>query len=189
MLTHSSRCPLCREHFGTILELVEEAPEETTEQDIQISKTDQVLALIDTILRANNTKIVVFSHYKHLLNSVVAQLERSAYSHFNGSTTARQRSKELASFTTGAKRVLLLSVRSSGCGLNLQCASHIILTEPFINKELEQQCVHRVQRDVFAQKTVEIHKLIVKNTIEETIEGMQRISRALCRQDYQNLLQ
>jgi SNF2 family DNA or RNA helicase len=94
------------------------------------------------------------------------QVQRS---YIHGSTPQKKRAREIDTFVhaeSGA--VIFLSVRSAGCGLNLQSASDAIMMEPLLNKGLEKQCVGRINRIGRVGRPT-VHRLYLSGTIEQRI--------------------
>lgn len=67
---------------------------------------------------------------------------------FDGSLDDEVRAEHLRDLNMPLRepRVLLVSARSGGTGLNITGASHLILTEPFWNPGLEEQVIGRLHR-------------------------------------------
>ncbi|KAI3013477.1 hypothetical protein CBS147347_11563 [Aspergillus niger] len=74
--------------------------------------------------------------------------------------------------------VLLVSLQAGNAGLNLTCASEVILLDPFWNPYVEDQAVGRVYR-LGQQRPVHVHRILVKKTIEDRILALQRAKRQL----------
>ncbi|PHJ18946.1 swi2 snf2-containing protein [Cystoisospora suis] len=64
--------------------------------------------------------------------------------------------------------VLLLSTQLGAHGLDLSCASHILLPDPPTDPNVEQQVISRAHR-MGALKDVHVEVFILKDTVEETI--------------------
>ena len=61
-------------------------------------------------------------------------------------------------------------MRSGACGINLHCATDVILVEPSLNEGLEDQAIGRVHRMGQRQEgDVYVHHLVLLGTIEERI--------------------
>lgn len=75
-------------------------------------------------------------------------------------------------------RVLLISLKAGGVGLNLTCASVIIMTDPWWNFAVEDQAMDRVHR-LGQLRDVEVYRLIVRNSVEERLLALQEKKRSL----------
>ena len=65
-------------------------------------------------------------------------------------------------------RVLILGFKCGNAGINLQCATHVILNEPFWNQSLEQQAIARAYRKGQTEK-VYAYRMLTKSSIDERI--------------------
>lgn len=69
-------------------------------------------------------------------------------------------------------QILLVSLTAGGIGLNLTCANHVILLDPWWNSAIEEQAIDRVYR-LGQTKPVEVHRLIMDDSIENWIWKMK----------------
>lgn len=127
-------------------------------------------------------KCVIVSQWTSMLDIVAIHLkeEEIEYHLIAGSTKVDDRQKFAHDFNTnedGAK-VMLLSLKAGGVGLNLIGASHLFLMDLHWNPALERQACDRIHR-VGQKKDVVIHKFICKNTIEEKINELQNIKNRI----------
>ena len=72
----------------------------------------------------------------------------------------------------------LISLKAGVTGLNLTAASNVIHYDPWWNVSAQNQATDRAHR-LGQEKTVQVFKLFVKNTIEEKIERLQQRKRDL----------
>jgi len=78
-------------------------------------------------------------------------------------------------------RVLLMSLRAGGIGLNLQAASSVVLFDRWWNPALEEQAINRAHR--FNRKNVlHVFRFTVINSIEEKIVRVLEKKTALFEQ-------
>lgn len=90
-----------------------------------------------------------------------------------GSQPVEQRVKTLHSFNHEKElRVLLMSLKAGGEGLNLQVANYVFLMDPWWNPASELQAIQRAHR-IGQTKEVYAKRFITKNTIEERIIELQ----------------
>jgi len=76
------------------------------------------------------------------------------------------------------RKVLVLSLKAGGQGLNLQSASYVFHFDRWWNPAVEQQATDRVHR--FGQrKPVFVHSLICTGTLEERIDALLDSKREL----------
>ena len=70
-------------------------------------------------------------------------------------------------------RVLLMTLKTGGVGLNLTVADTVFIFEPWWNKAAEEQAINRLHR--FGQKAkVHSYSIITRDTIEEKILQLQK---------------
>ncbi|CCX12492.1 Similar to Uncharacterized ATP-dependent helicase C582.10c; acc. no. Q10332 [Pyronema omphalodes CBS 100304] len=74
--------------------------------------------------------------------------------------------------------VLLCSLRCGALGLNLTCASRVVILEPYWNPFIEEQAIDRVHR-IGQTSDVVIYKLTIVNSVEERILKLQDAKRML----------
>jgi SNF2 family DNA or RNA helicase len=64
-----------------------------------------------------------------------------------------------------------------GVGLNLTCANHVILCEPWWNPFAEEQAMDRAHR-IGQTRPVRVVRLAIANTVEERVMKLQEDKRA-----------
>lgn len=67
---------------------------------------------------------------------------------------------------------------AGNAGLNLVAASRVIILDPFWNPYIEMQAIDRAYR-IGQLKPVEVHRILVKGTVEDRILELQERKRAL----------
>jgi SNF2 family DNA or RNA helicase len=100
------------------------------------------------------------------------------YYYLDGSTKAEERIKLVNSFNGGEKDVFLISLKAGGTGLNLTGADMVIHYDPWWNPAVEEQATDRAYR-IGQKNSVQVCKLITKNTIEEKIYALQQKKREM----------
>ena len=128
-----------------------------------------------------NTKSVVFSQFTSFLDLISPQLSRHSINHlrFDGTMSQKIRSGVLRSFNAenasdpSAPRVLLLSLRAGGVGLNLTAANRVFMMDPWWSFAVEAQAIDRVHRMGQTQK-VEVIRFVVKESIEGKMLRVQQ---------------
>merc|ERR1719198_1871977 len=92
---------------------------------------------------------------------------------FRGGMTMQARDDALKAFNSDpSMRVILISLKAGGEGLNLQIANHVFLLDPWWNPACELQAIQRAHR-IGQTKEVRAVRFITKNTIEEKIVALQ----------------
>ena len=91
-----------------------------------------------------------------------------------GDMALSERRTVLNQFKTDPEiKVILLSLKAGGEGLNLQEASHVFLLEPWWNPAVELQAIHRAYR-IGQKREVHATRFITKGTIEERMHEIQK---------------
>lgn len=123
-------------------------------------------------------KIVIFSQWTSMLEHIATEIDAQA-ALFHGKMNAAERRATLERFNNDPDlKVLLVSLKSGGCGLNLIAANHVILTEPYFNVAEEKQAIDRVYR-IGQTRDVTIHKLFVPGTIESWMHQLQKLKSTI----------
>jgi SNF2 family DNA or RNA helicase len=86
----------------------------------------------------------------------------------HGSLTLPRRAEMVEQFQAGEFPVFLISLKAGGTGLNLTKATHVIHFDRWWNPAVENQASDRAWR-IGQERTVQIHRLISKGTLEERI--------------------
>jgi len=117
-------------------------------------------------------KLVIVSNYTSTLD-VVAGLcacRGVAFLRLDGSTASERRAALVAAFNRPAhpSRVLLLSSKAGGVGLNLVGANRLVLVDVDWNPATDRQAMARVWRDGQAKRCA-IYRLSLSGTLEEKV--------------------
>ncbi|PSR85776.1 SNF2 family N-terminal domain-domain-containing protein [Coniella lustricola] len=146
------------------------------------AKTQKIMSILQTI-RANNMgeKTLVFSLWPSFLDLLEIPIGEAdlSYRRFDGSMNATDRDDAVGAFMTKPDiKILLLSLTAGNAGLNLTAATQVIICEPFWNPYTEEQAIGRAHR-LGQNKEVTIHRVLIKNTVEDRILRLQNRKRAL----------
>ncbi|MGI9107740.1 MAG: SNF2-related protein [Pyrinomonadaceae bacterium] len=135
-----------------------------------------------TTLHAEGHKALVFSQFVKMLKLIQAELKkrRVPFAYLDGQT--RDRQERVDAFQEDASvPFFLISLRAGGVGLNLTAADYVIHVDPWWNPAVEMQATDRTHR-IGQSKPVFVHKLIVRDSVEEKILQLQERKRALVTQ-------
>jgi SNF2 family DNA or RNA helicase len=144
-------------------------------------KARLLLTLLQEIL-ANREKVLVFSQYVETLACIEAiirgELGEAALV-YHGGLSQKTRSAVIDAFQTeSASRILLVSLKAGGLGLNLTAASRVIHYDLWYNPAVENQATDRAFR-IGQTRTVFVHRFITRNSFEERIDAMLTSKREL----------
>lgn len=144
------------------------------------SKLNIVKELVEEASESGK-KILLFSQFTSVLKKIEEDFKDSGvnYLYLDGATSAKDRVERVKEFNENDDiKVFLISLKAGGVGLNLTSASLVIHFDPWWNPSIEDQATDRAHR--FGQKnTVEVIKLVAKDTIEEKIILMQEDKKEL----------
>ncbi len=147
--------------------------------DGRSGKLERLLELLEQIPEGD--KALVFTQYPGFDRLVPHLAERlgTSVGFFHGRLNARQREHLLEEFAAeDGPRVLVISIRAGGRGLNLPAANHVFHFDRWWNPAVEQQATDRAHR--FGQrKPVFVHSLICTGTLEERIDALLDSKREL----------
>ncbi|KAG8176340.1 hypothetical protein JTE90_003302 [Oedothorax gibbosus] len=141
---------------------------------VKSTKIKKLFEMLEDISEQSNNadKSVIVSQWVSMLNIVKFHLEEDgiAYHMIAGSTKAEDRQKASDDFNTNpdGPKVMLLSLKAGGVGLNLIGGNHLFLLDLHWNPALERQACDRIHR-VGQHKEVSIHKFVCRGTVEEKI--------------------
>ncbi|MGI9028918.1 MAG: DEAD/DEAH box helicase [Ilumatobacteraceae bacterium] len=136
-------------------------------------KLDRFDELLEHILEGDD-QLLVFTQFRAmglLLRQHLLTRFGLAVPFLEGSVSAAGRAAMVDRFQSGGDRMLLVSLRAGGTGLNLTAASRVLHYDRWWNPAVEDQATDRAWR-IGQQRTVMVHKLVTEGTIEERIAGV-----------------
>jgi SNF2 family DNA or RNA helicase len=157
-----NQCPMCRTvaEIGGINFIGNDTRQFTS------TKNTEILRLINT----TGEKFIIFTQFKKLIKTIIQLLYSNGINVMQYSDFATS-SQDVKDNT----QVIVLSSNSNASGIDLSFIHNVIIMEPFENyvygKEIEKQIIGRVHRINQVCK-VNVYRLIIRNTIEETIYSM-----------------
>jgi SNF2 family DNA or RNA helicase len=142
-------------------------------------KLDMLAEIVEDAVGSGH-RILLFSQFTGMLSIIKNQLEAQNvdYYYLDGATKAEERIKLVNSFNGGNKEIFLISLKAGGTGLNLTGADMVIHYDPWWNPAVEDQATDRAYR-IGQKNSVQVCKLITKNTIEEKIYVLQQKKREI----------
>ena len=133
------------------------------------SKIEALRLIIDN-LSGKEDKVIVFSQYVETLKQISQNLQgKIRHEIYHGGLPEDTRNMMITRFQKEeGPRVLLMSLKAGGIGLNLQEASSIVLFDRWWNPAVEEQAINRAHR--FNRKTpLHAFRFTVVESIEERI--------------------
>ncbi|CAL1154043.1 unnamed protein product, partial [Cladocopium goreaui] len=156
----------------------------TEDEDFEVKASDfqsstKIEALLDEINQMisgdPSAKGIVFSQFGSMLELVEFRMKRAGISCvvFRGGMSMQARDDALAAFNEDPTlKVILISLKAGGEGLNLQVANHVFLLDPWWNPACEMQAIQRAHR-IGQTRPVKAVRFITADTIEEKIIKLQ----------------
>ncbi len=144
-------------------------------------KLEKCIDIVDGILERDE-KTLIFTQYKEMgdiLVNVISQECNTEPLFFHGSLTVAQREEMIDKFQNDPEcKVMILSLKAGGTGLNLTCATNVIHYDLWWNPAVEDQATDRTYR-IGQDKNVMVHRLITLGTFEEKIDEMLKSKKKL----------
>lgn len=139
------------------------------------TKTQQVLEVIQ-----KGHKTVVFSQWTSCLDllSHMCEHHHVPVLRFDGNVSSvEERNSVIEQFASQEDiRVLLTSLGAGAEGIDLTCATTVVLVEPSWNRAIEKQAIDRVHRLGQLQRT-RVYKLTLTHSIENWITELQHLKQ------------
>jgi hypothetical protein len=138
-------------------------------------KLDRLTEMLSEAL-AEGDSALVFTQYAVMGGLLSGHVERELEVerlYLDGSTprTERERIVERFQEPNGDPRVLVMSLRAGGLGLNLTAANHVFHFDRWWNPAVEDQASDRAHR-IGQTRVVQVHKMVCAGTIEERIDEL-----------------
>ncbi|MFK7806771.1 MAG: SNF2-related protein [Saprospiraceae bacterium] len=144
-------------------------------------KTQMLFNLMRPILN-NGEKTLIFTQYQEMGNLLTEMLEEEfqlRIPFLHGGVSRKGRDEMVDQFQNDrATRVLLLSLKAGGTGLNLTKASNVIHYDLWWNPAVEAQATDRAYR-IGQQNNVMVHRFITQGTFEENVNELLQKKKSL----------
>ncbi|KAJ3900622.1 SNF2 family N-terminal domain-containing protein [Lentinula edodes] len=141
----------------------------------------EAIKLLPRFLPSTKMKILVISQWTSCLSLVSQYLTENHILHvkYQGDMNRNKRDAAVRSFMSKDKaRVMLLSLKCGGVGLNLTRANNVISLDLGWSQAIEDQAFDRVHR-LGQLLPVKVHRLVVDRTIEDRMLVMQERKQIL----------
>ncbi|MCR5078894.1 MAG: DEAD/DEAH box helicase [Bacilli bacterium] len=144
------------------------------------TKFEYVTSLAETAI-ASGHKLLIFSSFTKVLENMELALRECDIDSrtISGSTPAQERLLLAEEFnSTDHFKVMLVSLKAGGTGLNLIGADIVIHLDPWWNPAAEEQATDRSYR-IGQTRPVSVYKLVCHNSIEEKVLILQEAKKDL----------
>lgn len=143
-----------------------------------------LLPLLSDIF-ARGESVLLFTQFTRVgerLQALLSEQLGRPVPFLHGALTPKQRRAQITAFNTAAEPLpFLLSLRTGAFGLTLTKANHVIHLDRWWNPAIENQATDRVHR-IGQHRTVIVHHLLCRGTLEERIDRLLRDKTALADQ-------
>ena len=144
-------------------------------------KMDKCISTVQSILD-NNEKTLIFTQYKEMCDILCKVINEECNTEplfFHGSLSVPQRETLIDRFQNDDDaKVMILSLKAGGTGLNLTSATNVIHYDLWWNPAVEDQATDRTYR-IGQDKNVMVHRMITLGTFEEKIDEMLKSKKEL----------
>ena len=148
---------------------------------LESGKMQMLLDLL-TSIQDQGEKTLIFTQFAEMGNllKTTIETELGLRTHFyHGGCTQAQRAEMIQDFQGNPDcKVLILSLKAGGTGLNLTAASQVIHYDLWWNPAIEAQATDRAFR-IGQKRNVQVHRFITKGTFEEKINALLETKKAI----------
>ena len=141
----------------------------------ELSGKAQLLVTLLREILSNREKTLVFSQYVETLFCLEQIINKELGEKpviYHGGLSQSARTEAVEKFQNDfSARIMLISLKAGGLGLNLTAASRVIHYDLWYNPAVENQATDRAFR-IGQNRTVFVHRFITKNSFEEKIDAM-----------------
>lgn len=143
------------------------------------AKLEMCLELLREATGAGH-KVLLFSQFTSMLSILEGRLQAEGLRYYllQGSTPKEKRAQMVEAFNRDDTEVFLISLKAGGTGLNLTGADVVIHYDPWWNVAAQNQATDRAYR-IGQTDSVQVYRLIVRDTVEEKILRLQENKQAL----------
>jgi SNF2 family DNA or RNA helicase len=135
------------------------------------SNSPKMQRLLDIVEEAedNERRVLVFSHFRGVLDDIASVLPGKVFGPLTGSVPAAKRQQMVDEFSrAGHGAVLVAQIVAGGVGLNIQAASVVVICEPQLKPTTEWQAIARLRR-MGQLQSVQVHRLLSEDGVDQRI--------------------
>jgi SNF2 family DNA or RNA helicase len=145
-------------------------------------KLDRLLEMLEQVL-AEGDRALIFTQYREMGERLARALTRIQgkvvpFLHGGVSRVAREEMVRRFQDEARASKLLVISLKAGGTGLNLTAATAVFHFDRWWNPAVEDQATDRAYR-IGQQRNVQVYKMLCAGTVEEKIDHMLEAKRDL----------
>ncbi|UVS78196.1 DEAD/DEAH box helicase [Actinokineospora sp. UTMC 2448] len=133
--------------------------------------SQKLIRLVEIVREAeeNQRRVIVFSHFRAVLDLVAESLPGPVFGPLTGSVASRKRQELVDQFSSAEHgAVLVAQIIAGGVGLNIQSASVVVICEPQLKPTTEEQAIARAHR-MGQVLSVQVHRLLSEDSVDQRI--------------------
>ncbi|GAA0202756.1 DEAD/DEAH box helicase [Cytobacillus oceanisediminis] len=137
--------------------------------------------LTDLVMEAkeNGKRVLVFSHFRAVLDDIAAGLPGHVFGPLTGSVPAAKRQQMVDDFSSSPGGAVLVSqIVAGGVGLNIQAASVVVICEPQLKPTTEWQAIARARR-MGQLDAVQVHRLLSEEGVDVRVTEILKVKSEL----------
>ena len=128
-------------------------------------KLEKLLEICENA-KENGHKVLVFSYFKDVIQTISSNLENEAHRVITGDVSNHKRQEIIDAFTADeAGSVLVSQITAGGVGVNIQAANVVVLCEPQWKPTMEEQAISRAYR-MGQSRNVVVYRLLTEESID-----------------------
>lgn len=132
------------------------------------SKINRIIELCEDA-KENGRKVIIFSFFLDTIQRVSTALGDKCFGTITGAISSDERQGLIDDFgKSETANVLVSQITAGGVGLNIQCASVVILCEPQWKPSIENQAISRCYR-MGQANSVLVYRILASKTVDEKI--------------------
>ena len=136
-------------------------------------KLDRITEMLEEALSEDDSALI-FTQYREMGELLKSHFQRALLHptlFFHGGLSKGKRDEMVERFQSGQERIMVLTLKAGGVGINLTRANHVFHFDRWWNPAVENQATDRAFR-IGQTKRVQVHKLLCLGTLEEKIDAM-----------------
>jgi hypothetical protein len=184
-----NKCPVCQTRVTRkMMHIIEDDEEEEDQRDEdkrkEVKVREKIIELMEIVKR--DGKYLVFADYDETFVKIKREMEKHNILYEILKGNGKKIQQILTDFEKGVIRVIMLNAKNFGAGINLQCATDIVMYHRF-TKGMEEQIIGRGQR-MGRQSVLNVHYLIHENE-KDSFDDEYFQMNDMSHQDYLNYLE